>query len=646
MVYRKDIDGLRALAVMAVVLYHLGFHSLSGGFIGVDIFFVISGYLITKSITQDIENNIFTISSFYVKRIRRIIPALFTITLITIIAALFILPIYELKEFSLSVMSVATFSSNIFFWLHLDYFSVSSELKPLLHTWSLGIEEQFYILFPLFMLFSQRLRDKKIIYWMALFFILSFLISVSPLGINNPTANFFLPITRFWELLAGSILAISVKNIKHKNILFNNVLSLLGLTLIIIPIFLLDKYSIFPGYNALYPVLGTVLIIYSSDHKEKTHIANILSIQPIRYIGLISYSMYLWHWPIIALSKNIIIGDFTFYIKMAILLLVSLLSVLTYHFIEQPFRKNYTLKTFLQLKSGFLSLLILFAVASFILIYVNATYKKNIPNNTTIIDNSIGCFTQSETLESTKRCSFGNKDSDKIFVLYGDSHAGVMIPVFEKLAIEHNYRGIMLPLTGCPPLFNVYRLDNDKIAKRCKGVYSDNMEEFLEFNKDSIDNVFLVSRWALYEKGWIVNGRLQPMAHFLSDSKTKSKNASDSAKVLERGLIRTVNKISKKLNIKTTILAQVPELPVNINYPNTKNTTKKEYIEQKLFVDNILNTFKDNDLVNVIDPIDIFCPGNICNMYENNIKLYIDDNHVSHVGALKFFPLLNPIFKK
>jgi len=225
MVYRKDIDGLRALAVLSVVLYHLGFHTLSGGFIGVDIFFVISGYLITQSIRQDIQNGTFTISSFYVKRIRRIIPALFTITLLTITGALFILPIYEVEEFALSVMSVATFSSNIFFWLNLDYFSVSSELKPLLHTWSLGIEEQFYILFPLFMLFSQRLRNKKIIYWMLLFFIVSFFISVSPLAINNPTANFFLPITRFWELLAGSILAMGMKDKEQKNVLFNNLLS-------------------------------------------------------------------------------------------------------------------------------------------------------------------------------------------------------------------------------------------------------------------------------------------------------------------------------------------------------------------------------------------------------------------------------------
>ena len=170
------------------------------------------------------------------------------------------------------------------------------------------------------------------------------------------------------------------------------------------------------------------------------------------------------------------------------------------------------------------------------------------------------------------------------------------------------------------------------------------MEQFLEFNKDSVDQVFLVARWTLYERGWIVNGRLQPMAHFLSDGETKSKNATNSAKVLKKGLIRTVDKITRKLNIPTTLLAPVPVLNGNINYPNIQNVTTKEYQKQRYFIDSIFNTFKENNLVNIIDPIDIFCPSNICSMYENNIKLYIDDNHVSKTGSLKFFNLLNPIF--
>ena len=160
--YRKDIDGLRAIAVLSVIFYHLGFSFISGGFIGVDIFFVISGFLITQSIQNDLDRGIFTIKNFYIKRIRRIIPLLFLVTMTTLGASFFILGVEELKEFALSLISVSIFSSNIFFWQNINYFSVSAELKPLLHTWSLGIEEQFYIFFPLFMIWTATWRSKRV----------------------------------------------------------------------------------------------------------------------------------------------------------------------------------------------------------------------------------------------------------------------------------------------------------------------------------------------------------------------------------------------------------------------------------------------------------------------------------------------------
>ncbi len=639
MTYRKDIDGLRALAVIAVILSHLGFSFFSGGFIGVDIFFVISGYLITQTIQQDIQDKKFTISHFYIKRIRRIIPALFVVVTTTTLVSLFILPIYELKEFALSIVSVATFTSNIFFWFNSDYFSVASEIKPLLHTWSLGIEEQFYIVFPVFMLLTQKLIRKKVIYWILFFFMISFLLSVSSFGTNNPTTNFFLPMTRFWELLAGTILALSIKYIDYTNNFFNTILSFIGLILILFPMVLLDKYSTFPGINAFYPVLGAVLILYTG--RKTTYLALALSIPPIRYIGLISYSLYLWHWPIIALTNNFIIGEFTIITQISILLLSLFLAIITYHYVEQPFRKNSKLKNFLQLRMGFFSLVILAIVASSIILFVNNTYEKkiiaDIQDPSTI---STRCFSEPETLESTKRCSFGDIESDKIFLLYGDSHVAAMSPAFNKLAKEKHWRGIRVGIAGCAPLFNVFRLDGIGNGKDCTGLYAKNVERFLEENKDNIDKVFLVSRWTLFEKGWIKNGRLQKATHFLSDDKIKSKNASDSAKVLEKGLIRTVDKLSRRLNIQTTIFAPVPVLHGDIKNSNTINVTKKEYITQRYFVDNIFKTFKDNDLVNIIDPINIFCPEDICLMHKDKKALYTDDNHVSKKGALLLYPLL------
>jgi len=643
MTYRKDIDGLRAIAVMAVILYHLDLTFIPGGFIGVDIFFVISGFLITQTIQKDILANKFTIKHFYVKRIRRIVPALFVTTFVTIVFSLLILSINELKEFSLSLLSVSTFTSNIFFWRNLDYFSAAAELKPLLHTWSLGIEEQFYILFPIFMLLTKNLTYKKILFWILIFLFLSFALNVSPLAVDNhPTANFYLPVTRFWELFMGSALALSINYISNNSKYLNNFLALIGSLLILLPMVLLDQHSTFPGMNAFYPVAGAILIIYSGTG-YKTFISFFLSNKYIVYIGLISFSLYLWHWPIIALTKHIIIGEFSIKLQLIILSITFILSAITYKFVEQPFRTNQKLKNNLQIKAGLITLasLAVMAIAIYIFIFIKINFQdKNTPHMNT------NCFKTKETMESTKEYSFGVKDSEKIFLLYGDSHSEVMYPVFEKLALENGWRGIPVSFHACAPLFDVFRLDGYVSTTTCTGKYSNNVKEFLEENKENIEMVFLVSRWGIYEKGWFKNGRFQQQnTHFLSDKETKSKNASDSSKVLQKAIIRTVEKISGTLNIPTVILKPIPVLQSNISI-FTPNITKEEYLQQRHFTDNIFSTLEQNPLINILDPINIFCPTDICKMYDNDHALYTDDNHISHEGALSLYPLLYPIFQR
>jgi len=643
MTYRKDIDGLRAIAVMAVILYHLDFTFIPGGFIGVDIFFVISGFLITQTIQKDIRANKFTIKHFYIKRIRRIVPALFVTTFVTILFALFILPVIELKEFSLSLFNVSTFTSNIFFWKHVDYFSVAAELKPLLHTWSLGIEEQFYILFPIFMLLTKNQTYKKILFWILLFLFLSFALNVSPTAIDHPAANFFLPVTRFWELFIGAALALSIQYISNDSKYLNNIIALSGLLLILLPMIFLNQHSTFPGINALYPVTGAALIIYSGS-RHMTFVSSILSNKYIRYIGLISFSLYLWHWPIIALAKNVIIGEFSIIFQLSILILSFVLSALTYSFVEQPFRTKQKLKNILQIKAGLLALTILAVMAIAIFIFTSIkinSQEKFIPHI------NPDCFTTEETLESTERCSFGVKDSDKIFFLYGDSHANAVYPVLEKLALENGWRGIASSFPGCAPLFDVYRIDEYGNAPNCTGEYSNNVQTFLEKNKENIEMVYLISRWTIYEKGWMKNGRLQKATHFLSDKETKSKNSDDSSKVLQKAIFRTVDKISGDLNIPTIILKPTPILHADISkwvLNMTNYVTKEEYIQQRHFTDNIFSTLEQNPIVNIVDPINAFCPTEICKIYNNDKALYKDDNHLTHEGALLLYPLLYPTF--
>ena len=635
--YRQDIDGLRAFAVLAVILYHLGVPFVTGGFIGVDIFFVISGFLITRTIQNDIAKGRFTIAYFYLKRIRRIVPALFVVTLSTMLFALFILPLSEMKEFAKSVVSVATFTSNLFFWLHSDYFSVAAELKPMLHTWSLGIEEQFYILFPIFMLVTVGVSDKKIIRWVVFFLLLSLLLSLSPFGVEHPTANFYLPITRFWELLVGVLLSLSMRFIHNENRVVNELLAFFGVLLIILPIFLLNQHSTFPGVNALYPVLGAALVIYTGRSRHQTLVSSFLSNTSVRYIGLISYSLYLWHWPIISFAKNVTIGEFSPRMQLSIFVATFVLSAVTYRFVEQPFRRAEKFKNLLGIKTGILALMALAAMATTIYLATHVK-QREIPR----IDTE--CFKTEETLQSVRRCSFGEKDSDKIFLLFGDSHVAAMYPVFEKMALENGWRGLSASFEGCAPLFGVFRLDGIGTSSNCTGRYAKNVEYFLEKYADKIDMVYLVSRWTLYEKGWIKNGRLQKATHFLSDNQTTSENAADSAKVLKTGLKRTVSKISDELDIPVVIVESPPVLNTDIHRRfGVENVTRKAYIDQMQFVDRIFQDLGTDSRVEVVDPIKIFCPGQKCKLYDDQgDALYTDDNHVSVEGAMLYYPLLLP----
>jgi len=634
--YRKDIDGLRAIAILAVLFYHLGFSVISGGFIGVDIFFVISGFLITQSIQNDLNNNIFTIKHFYIKRIRRIVPVLFVTTIITMIVAIFILPIEALKEFALSVTSVSFFGSNIFFWQHIDYFSVSAELKPLLHTWSLGIEEQFYIFFPLFMMWTATWRSKKVFIVTVIFSFLSFALSASSFGLSHSQANFFLPITRFWELFMGVLLALflSQKREMKRSKILDDVLALLGLGFIIAPLLLLDYNSVFPGINALYPVVGSALIIYSGERGE-SFLVPILSHKVVRYIGLISFSLYLWHWSIIAFAKNLIIGEFSFGVQLFILTLTFVLSALSYHFVEKPFRRDEKLKAFLKIKNGLIALSLL-AIGSLLLF----TFLKLSFPNTQTHHKDTNCFKSRATMESVGECSFGDTQSKKIFVLYGDSHASALYPLFDSFAKENSMKGIFISLSGCAPLFDIRREDGVGNASNCTGEYAKNIENFLESNAKEIDHLYLVARWTLYERGYILNGRLQKATHFLSDSEIKSTTAKESATVLKKALFATVNKIHNELHIPVTILKNAPTLHGDIGKRGLKNVTREEYLSQLNYTDKIFKKLVQSDGITVLSPIDILCPKEECLMYDGNEALYRDDNHLNHKGAMMLKPLL------
>lgn len=362
MEYRPEIDGLRALAVLPVILFHAGFATFGGGFVGVDVFFVISGYLITSIVLQDIRNNRFSIVHFYERRARRLLPALFLVMFACLPWAWFFLSPQDLLSFSKSLISTSGFASNLLFWSERGYFGTATELKPLIHTWSLAIEEQFYLVFPFALLFMAKKRIPGLLV-LCCVFLLSMGLCIWLTPVHRDSAFFLLP-TRLWELLAGSFAGILLRGSGRNGVScnpawlgiqspgerkdtspeeniwrlphhWNRLLSSVGLLLITVSFFSYDKNTLFPGYAALAPVLGTVLIILFGG--KDTEVGQLLGNKVLVSLGLISYSAYLWHQPILAFSRH---GDvkITPTASAAIVGTTFLISYFSWKYVEQPWR--------------------------------------------------------------------------------------------------------------------------------------------------------------------------------------------------------------------------------------------------------------------------------------------------------------------
>lgn len=336
MIYRREIDGLRAVAVLPVVLFHAGFELFSGGYVGVDIFFVISGYLITTIILAELENDRFSLTGFYERRARRILPALALVVLACIPAALWLMNPAQLTDFSNSIIAVSLFSSNLLFWRESGYFSAAAEEKPLLHTWSLAVEEQYYILFPLFLMLLWRSRREAILPLIMLFTVASLLLAEWGWR-HSPTANFYLAPTRAWELMIGAIAAFwRLHPVTTTHALRSELASLLGLVLIIVAIFVYDEGIPFPSAYALLPTLGAALIILHANPGNIT--GRLLGHRYMVGIGLLSYSIYLWHQPLLAFAR-IRLGEAPGHGLAAVLVAATvLLAWLTWKYVEAPFR--------------------------------------------------------------------------------------------------------------------------------------------------------------------------------------------------------------------------------------------------------------------------------------------------------------------
>lgn len=336
MKYRPEIDGLRAVAVVPVVLFHAGVPGVTGGFVGVDVFFVISGYLITSILLSDLQAGRFSLAQFYERRARRILPALFFVILCCLpLAWAWMLP-QELMDFGRSIAATALFSSNVLFWRETGYFSAASELKPLLHTWSLAVEEQYYLFAPLLIAVIWRWWRPTLLLCLSVIALASLALAVYGAD-HHPVANFYLLPFRIWELLAGAILAaVPAATLARAKGWQADFLGALGLAMIAAAIILFDDLTPTPGLSTLIPVVGAVLVLGFA--RSDGGVGRLLSLRPVVGMGLISYSLYLWHHPILAFARIRNIANPEGLLLWALLLGTAVLAWFTWRFVEQPFR--------------------------------------------------------------------------------------------------------------------------------------------------------------------------------------------------------------------------------------------------------------------------------------------------------------------
>jgi len=500
MEYRAEIDGLRALAVLPVILFHAGFEWFSGGFVGVDVFFVISGYLITTIIISDMAGGKFSIINFYERRARRILPALFFVMAACLPFAWLWLTPADLEDFGQSLVAVTTFSSNILFWWESGYFDTAVELKPLLHTWSLAVEEQYYILFPIFLMFTWRLGIKWVLLLLSVLFVISLGLAVWAIQYAaHPkiiSGAFFLLPTRGWELLIGVFAAFYLKHRTHiKSHTVNQALSLLGFGMIMYSILAFDENTPFPSLYALIPTVGAGLLIMCAVPKTMVH--NLLSLKFLVGIGLISYSAYLWHQPLFAFARHRSVDDLSESILITLCLGSLLLAWISWKFVEAPFRdkKAFTRKNIFLISSiTVLGLSVLGLCIHMKFLQTGSTFDRNIYNK------ERWEFRRNQLVDANV-----SRSSLKRYAIVGDSMWKDAVNI---LGFEGSFEYTPYQAGGCPPN-NEYEKYTQ--SKQCLNL---NKKRFSE-DFSVFDGVVVIGRYNTKSKD---ENYLKPFLSYLNES--------------------------------------------------------------------------------------------------------------------------------
>jgi peptidoglycan/LPS O-acetylase OafA/YrhL len=627
--YRPEIDGLRALAVVPVLLYHAQLGA-PGGFVGVDVFFVISGYLITSLLLKKMASAPLDLLEFWERRVRRLFPALAVVTFATLVVGWFLLLPADYKELGESVCAQTLLSSNIFFWRHTSYFDGAADLKPLLHTWSLAVEEQFYLLYPLLLLGLAKLRRPIGELAFLSLCLLSFAVSVDGVA-HHPQAAFYLLPSRIWELGLGAIVAGLPRTIILFPTWVPELASWIGLATILYAMSFYNAATPFPGIAALLPCGGAVLFIVSNGLRL-TIAGKFLSWRPFLFIGLISYSLYLWHWPILVFSNYWALNPLSLPVRIGLLVLCFLIATASWRYVEVPFRRRGLVSrrvTVFVVASAAASLLLLLGIGISRFNGVGSRLPAAVlrfANGRSDFNPAFNSELSLQEAEAGRFLGLGSNGPDAPIQLlvWGDSHAMAALPALDYLCNEYSVRGVAATHAETPPLLDYVPGGSYSLGQEAPK-YGSAVIRFIRAHQ--IPNVVLIARWKGYKAG-----------------KSPEFNTA---------LTKTLSEL-QKCEVKIWIMQEVPNFSWNVpralaraalfhNDPEKLNLPLNSYFEQVADQEHEFSRAAASD-ISILYPTQYLSKGAIVPLSEKGFPIYQDVHHLTIHGAMLLRPMFLPLF--
>jgi peptidoglycan/LPS O-acetylase OafA/YrhL len=649
--YRADVDGLRAVAIVPVVLFHAGIAPFSGGFVGVDVFFVISGYLITSFILGQIGRGNFSFSNFYMRRIRRIFPALYVVMAFCAVVGWLLLTPHDYRLLGESIFATVLFSSNILFWMQAGYFSVPLQERPLLHTWSLGVEEQFYVVFPIFLVLLCRFFPRKLV-------AITFALCILSFGINaltveyHPNFAFYLASSRIWELFIGALLAMGALP-RPTSAKWSEVAGLFGAMLIVGAIFGFSKDTTFPGLAALLPSIGAASLIWAGIGQNGT-VTRSLSHPAFVLTGKISYSLYLWHFPLLTFGAYVAVGDPSLTMRFALIALSIVLAFASWLYVEQPVREGHWIFGKARPVFGFAGVaLALFGCFGLAVHFadgfpgrIGQPGERILASERDFNTDRGRCLNLDYDADIKRRplCKFGVDDAAPEFVLWGDSHAESLRASIDGAAKKARRAGVFFGTAGCIPEIGIDRLH----APGCSHVNVAIAKYLVSLR--SIHTVILAGRWGLWAEGSPYKQEAGTQVPLVDASGAPIENHAALAAGLESVIARLVT-----AGKQVWLVGPIPEIGYDV--PRTLylyslgiaqsteiQPSLKEFDDRQAFVLKLFATMNKKFKVRVVWPHQYLCNSSFCQVQKDGRPLYIDDQHLTRSATISMSEIFDPIF--